>query len=668
MFYFKSYKSFINNTLNVGYYEGYTVGCMGAFSCQFSSIYALVVRCQGIASCMDTYVFGRYIWCYAIGSCDNLIVTGGTVYFTSLSTLGVVAQRSRAERGLVTFIDWNLIQATASMSLFKTDIIISGSLSPNIAIWVYIYGYYSLFNSNFVHYNSSNPIRIFCEDSNPQWFLAQGFILSQTYFIDDSCDTNNWINNASQINPISFEILTTIKMATKNAFQVLDDNNYNGTCDLMYDIGYPLHVDNGIIGTGNICCQASDVCSYATSMTAHEGSIYCSAHKSCVDIDSIVTLGDNANIFCLAFQSCYKSLLQSLNDIYCIGHSSCENTFILGAKSVYCTTQACFNSILSQIENIYFIDDQTNTVIYSGSVGYQNTYFFGQNAGTNIVYYCYTGDTCNIICIDDACNNESTVVYCDGKCNIKCHQFNHNYTYSATDENDYDYSYGSDCVQIASSLSPTAQPTDNRLLTQEELTMGFSYIVSSLIIITFVIVIVGILDTKYKRKNELFSWRSIVAVLFYTNDFISDIFFCLKLYTLWVDPIFTQRKEWYGLLFIASIVFTFVPVTINLVQCHFSLSKWIQHPILKTTSVPSWIDKSAKMVYFLSVVCGSSFSAIKLVNSYLFEWEIFSMGLPSYYLAKFDRKRFISVVVLEVKYSHSKYQQKIQTRCRIMRS
>ena len=86
----------------------------------------------------------------------------------------------------------------------------------------------------------------------------------------------------------------------------------------------------------------------------------------------------------------------------------------------------------------------------------------------------------------------------------------------------------------------------------------------------------------------------------------------------------------------------------NIIPLHLEISKWTQNDILKQTAVPQWIKRHTKVLYLLSVVTGSSFSAISLCNSYLFKWDVFSMGLPHYHRSVFQNTRFFSVVLLEV--------------------
>ena len=65
-------------------------------------------------------------------------------------------------------------------------------------------------------------------------------------------------------------------------------------------------------------------------------------------------------------------------------------------------------------------------------------------------------------------------------------------------------------------------------------------------------------------------------------------------------------------------------------------------------AVNLYIQKHIKLIYFITFICGSSFSAVSLCNSYLFQLDTFSMGLSRKQMAIFRNKRIFSVVLLEV--------------------
>ena len=156
--------------------------------------------------------------------------------------------------------------------------------------------------------------------------------------------------------------------------------------------------------------------------------------------------------------------------------------------------------------------------------------------------------------------------------------------------------------------------------------------------------------SKKVRKNELFVWSSILCSGFYSIDFVSDLFFSMKLYLFMIDDNhdIDEYHLIYKILFSCAIIFIFLPLIFNLLQLHKELSKWLVDPILSRTEAPVWILSYSRLLYFVSIISGSSFSAVSLFNSNLFQMKVFGMGLSRYHRKIFANKRFFSGVLLEV--------------------
>ena len=105
----------------------------------------------------------------------------------------------------------------------------------------------------------------------------------------------------------------------------------------------------------------------------------------------------------------------------------------------------------------------------------------------------------------------------------------------------------------------------------------------------------------------------------------------------------------YFILMILAVTFIIIPLIGNLLQLHLEISKWTNDSILNHTHASYWIKSKVKVLFLISVVCGSSFSAVALCNSYQFQLSAFSMGLSRYHSSIFQNKRFFSIVLLEVK-------------------
>ena len=126
-----------------------------------------------------------------------------------------------------------------------------------------------------------------------------------------------------------------------------------------------------------------------------------------------------------------------------------------------------------------------------------------------------------------------------------------------------------------------------------------------------------------------------------------DVFFCARLFVLSLDED-SKFALYYFVLFVLALVFLIVPLFSNVLQLYYEIGKWSKDPVLQPTPVSGWIRSKVKFLYFVSIVCGSSFSAVQLCNSYLFKMKIFSMGLSRYHKNRFQTQRFASIVLLEV--------------------
>ena len=495
------------------------------------------------------------------------------------------------------------------------------------------------------------------------------------------------------------------------------NNDSDLVFDIGYSIYAETSIANEVDFASITCygyqsCAAADIIKTSMGYIFCLGSYSCASSNLIwtddSNIDSITLDASYSNdnyigsIFCAAPYSCSDSVLDSSNVILCGCKTACDSSVISSARQLYCTTKACTHTIIRSVETVYFIDEQIDCIIYSSNIGETTTYFQGANSGKDVIYYCNQGDICNIVCSDGACNSTTTVLYCYGKCFVECGK---------------EFSNGStDCVEIVTSTAPTAVPTvaptgspsvpptvaptdsptigptsapsfqpsqdptlapsvppsnspsgipsdaptiiptnepsDSTLVSEEEISLYFNYILIVIAGVTICLVIMGIIDAKKRRRNELFKWVCIYTFAFYSNDFLSDVFFCMKLYVLTFDGI-GENDKYYFILFILSCIFLIAPLISNILQLHFEISKWQKDTILRKTGVSNWIKSNVRLLYFVSVISGSSFSAISLCNSYLFQLSVFSMGLSKYHQSIFQNKRFYSVVLLEVEYNYT---------------
>lgn len=161
----------------------------------------------------------------------------------------------------------------------------------------------------------------------------------------------------------------------------------------------------------------------------------------------------------------------------------------------------------------------------------------------------------------------------------------------------------------------------------------------------------GIMHAK-QTKNRLFRWMKILLVCTYMLDFFSDIVFVLQVWFSIEE--FEENKdktEETSLLFdsavlVFSISFLMAPAIVNIFQLQNEMKNWLSDVITKQV-IRRWVAKYVKVLYLVSILTGSAFSAIELCNSNLFGLEIFSMDLPRRDVQYFKYKRIYSIVLME---------------------
>ena len=65
-------------------------------------------------------------------------------------------------------------------------------------------------------------------------------------------------------------------------------------------------------------------------------------------------------------------------------------------------------------------------------------------------------------------------------------------------------------------------------------------------------------------------------------------------------------------------------------------------------SVKMWLVSHGKILYVLSIFTGSPYTAVSLMNSALFQLDIFTMNLSREQLIRYQVKRVYSTVLFEV--------------------
>ena len=86
-----------------------------------------------------------------------------------------------------------------------------------------------------------------------------------------------------------------------------------------------------------------------------------------------------------------------------------------------------------------------------------------------------------------------------------------------------------------------------------------------------------------------------------------------------------------------------MPSLLTVYQLYKSIDKWRRDDILT-----QWLSRNIKLIYFISIITGSSFAAIELCTSNLFNLGYFDMPLSGAQFMEFQTKSVYSIVLLEV--------------------
>ena len=166
-------------------------------------------------------------------------------------------------------------------------------------------------------------------------------------------------------------------------------------------------------------------------------------------------------------------------------------------------------------------------------------------------------------------------------------------------------------------------------------------------------VLVGIaafVDSKV-RQNDYFTVKPLLVSMFQVLDLSSDVFFTLRIRKeierISAVIIFSNdiQEDLFLIIFLLSATFIVVPILVSI----FQLMKEIQTYWWRDDQVKRWLVEKSKILYIFSIFTGSSFTAVELLNSNLFQLNIFSMDLSKNQLIGFEAKKIYSIVLIEVK-------------------
>eukprot|EP01084_Bolivina_argentea_P176631 305604_1 len=153
-------------------------------------------------------------------------------------------------------------------------------------------------------------------------------------------------------------------------------------------------------------------------------------------------------------------------------------------------------------------------------------------------------------------------------------------------------------------------------------------------IIVFILVIITIIaymDATCFRVNDFFKLGALIIASMHLLDIIYDCLFAFKI-----------AESEYAVLLLFCIAFIIIPMVVTLYQLHTDINKWKRSDVLS-----EWLSNNVTLLYMISSICGSAFTAVQLCTSNLFNLTQFDMPLSRIQFNKFQTKRVFSVVLLE---------------------
>eukprot|EP01083_Nonionella_stella_P301287 1032711_1 len=153
------------------------------------------------------------------------------------------------------------------------------------------------------------------------------------------------------------------------------------------------------------------------------------------------------------------------------------------------------------------------------------------------------------------------------------------------------------------------------------------------------VTVMAVFDAKCWHKTDYLRFMDIIAVSFEVSDIILDVLFAVLL----VYTYLYYREIDVLVATVAAFVFIITPLSFSL----FQLIQEQKQVWFHDEHLSGWLLDHSKKLLLLSVVCGSSYAAIEIVNCGAFGWQIFNMGLNKQQRIKYNTKRLIGVVLME---------------------
>ena len=177
-------------------------------------------------------------------------------------------------------------------------------------------------------------------------------------------------------------------------------------------------------------------------------------------------------------------------------------------------------------------------------------------------------------------------------------------------------------------------------MTTSDLETIFEFTLLTSFSIFLILHIVGYIDARYIKVNDLYRGSVWILTWMQLSDIFGDAFVSVDIYYK-----HNSSSDEFGFLiaFIASITFIILPSMLSIYQLR---RHYIEH-WLNDDRIRLWWNRYSKLLYLMSIISGSSFTAIGIMNGSMFGLEMFEMGLSKKQKRRFKTKRLYSVVIFE---------------------
>eukprot|EP01084_Bolivina_argentea_P109463 195666_1 len=191
--------------------------------------------------------------------------------------------------------------------------------------------------------------------------------------------------------------------------------------------------------------------------------------------------------------------------------------------------------------------------------------------------------------------------------------------------------------QVIDSTMQTLEQTMNNAFTVEASDdTSITYMHMGTLGLAVILVLILIISYFYAcyEKNDFYDKIAFIMFISQLLDTLYDIIFCLEL----------KNAKFYSLM-ISSVIFIIFPIIMSYMQLLNQIkNKWMK---VGKNELRQWLTRYVFVLYFLSIIAGSSFTAIKLCQSNLFGLKIFDIPLTKGEIIEFQTKRVFSIILFE---------------------